>query len=124
MDELKEVITKTIEEEKKMKIKRLYTEGDCEGRSTRTVGYFTGTLSQIITYCIKHDISPFYSFHVEEIDVISTVDVCPGVSAKLGEYGRVEYHTSEEMEKTRKKNRALKKLTPEERELLNLGEIE
>lgn len=38
-----------------MNITALTTEGDCEGRSTAIVGYFLGSLSQIMTYCVKNN---------------------------------------------------------------------
>ena len=37
----------------------LQTEGDVEGKSIRMVGYFIGTLSQVITHCILNNIKPF-----------------------------------------------------------------
>lgn len=35
-------------------IHKITTEGDVEGRTTRTIGYFTGDINDILAYCEKN----------------------------------------------------------------------
>jgi ribosomal protein S7 len=107
---------------KKEEIIRLTTEGDCEGRSVKTVGYFKGSLDQIITYCIKNNINPYYNFKAEKEIVIDVTEIKPEVSVTSDSYGSLVYVTPKELEETRKKVEALSKLTEEEKKLLGLKE--
>lgn len=102
------------------KIIKLTTEGDAEGRTTKTVGYFVGSLDQIITYCILNNINPAYFFSAENINLIDVINVTPKVKVTMEEYGRLRYKITEDLEKESKINNALSKLTDEEKELLNL----
>lgn len=45
------------------------TEGDCEGRTTKSLGYFSGDLETILLHLAK---SSYYSLKVEEIVVKDT----------------------------------------------------
>lgn len=49
------------------KIYRVTTEGDCEGRSIKTLGYATGTVQDIITF---FDDKREYSINCDEIVVV------------------------------------------------------
>lgn len=105
-----------------MNITILTTEGDCEGRSTQIVGYFIGSLSQIMTYCVKNNIRPTYNFHTSSINIKDVSKEPSIVKCHIGEYGRLIYNTPEELEIEAKKNLALSKLTKEEKTLLGLSE--
>ena len=51
------------------------TEGDCEGRTTRTLGVFkANSKQQVIEYLVTNNIKPYYSYKVEEIDVLDISD--------------------------------------------------
>ena len=49
------------------KIYKVTTEGDCEGRSRRTLGYVSGSMNDIKDY---FDDSKTYSLFIEEIKVL------------------------------------------------------
>ena len=51
------------------------TEGDCEGRTTRTLGIFKANSKlQVIEYLVANNIKPCYDYKVEEIDVLDISD--------------------------------------------------
>lgn len=114
------------------KIIKLTTEGDVEGRTTKNIGYFLGSLDQIITYCILNNIHPVYSFSAEKINLIDVTDVTPKVKVAMeelwknqddyiGKLAIIKFQgVSEDLEKESKINNALSKLTDEEKKLLNL----
>jgi hypothetical protein len=45
---------------------KITTEGDCEGRTTSTIGYFTGELQDILKYCEKYK---YYELRHEKIKI-------------------------------------------------------
>lgn len=45
---------------------KVTSEGDCEGRTTRDIGYFKGTQDQIISYFLENNIKPTYTFRFSE----------------------------------------------------------
>lgn len=105
-----------------MEIVCLTTEGDCEGRSTRTVGYFIGTTEQIITYCIEKDIKPEYHFRTKTFNVVDCSNVIPRVSCSVSSFGSIEYKSIKQYDKEQETiNKALAKLSPEEKKLLGLN---
>lgn len=79
------------------KIIKLTTEGDCEGRTTSTVGLFLGSLDQVITYCIENNIKPYYHFGVSSQTIIDVSNVVPKVTTSIGSYGRIQYSNPEEL---------------------------
>jgi hypothetical protein len=99
----------------------LTTEGDCEGRTTRTLGHFYGTPEKIIAYALENNLKEYYKYGLKEVD---TIDVSNhktnGIVAEIGHYGVVSYKTDEDFKKELKRKSALNKLTPEERNLLGL----
>lgn len=105
-----------------LKVIKLITEGDCEGRSTQTKGYFIGSLSQIITYCVNNNINPYYYFKAETVQVIDVSDLPEELQVSTGGYGRLEYKTNKQLEEEKLRNIALKKLTDEEKRLLGIKE--
>lgn len=102
------------------KIIKLTTEGDCEGRSTQTVGYFQGTIEQIITYCVLNNIEPYYNFKQSFIDVVDCSNIEPKVVVTEDQYRRINYKTTEDVQKQVEINKALSKLSDKEKELLGL----
>jgi hypothetical protein len=104
-----------------MKVIQITTEGDCEGRSTKVVGLFTGSIEQIITHLVANNIKPYYTFNQKEIEVIDCSKVQPKVSVSKDCYGRLEYKTSEDLQREADKAKALAKLTKEERQLLGIA---
>lgn len=104
-----------------MLITRIKTEGDCEGRSIRTIGLFTGSLDQIMTYLVGKGVKPEYHFYAETVDVVE----CNHISAELhvteGSYGRLVYETPTALQFEIERQSALAKLNPTERKLLWLN---
>ena len=51
------------------------TEGDCEGRSLRTLGLFKANSKlQVIEYLVTNNIKAYYGYKVEELDVLDISD--------------------------------------------------
>lgn len=52
------------------------TEGDCEGRSTRTLGIFQANSKlQVIEYLVANNIKPYYKYQVDEVEVKDIQDI-------------------------------------------------
>lgn len=49
------------------KIYRVTTEGDCEGRTTRTIAYATGNKSDIMSF---YDDQKYYGLRLEELNIV------------------------------------------------------
>jgi hypothetical protein len=109
-----------MENVKTIKAVVLITQGDCEGRSTKTIGTFIGTINQIITYCIKNNIEPYYNFSSYNANIIDVSSIKEEVNVIIREYGRIDYKTPEKLAKEAKRKEALSKLTDEEKRLLGL----
>lgn len=105
---------------KNINVVELRTQGDCEGKSTSTVGIFIGSIDQIITYCIKNNIKPYYNFYCNLVKLTDVSDISPEVKVTIDNIGYLSYSTPEKLEKEAKKQEALNKLTEEERVLLGL----
>lgn len=97
---------------------QLTTEGDCEGRSTKSLGMFIGNIDQIITYCLENGIKPYYNYSYKCVTITDVSDVIPKVITSNGKYGTVGYKVAEDF--VDKRTQALAKLTDEERTLLGL----
>ena len=70
------------------------TEGDCEGRTTRTLGIFKANSKlQVIEYLVANNIKPCYDYKVEEIDVLDISDTkIIYVSETIEDsYGRIKF---------------------------------
>ena len=104
-----------------MSIIKLITEGDCEGRTTQTVGYFVGTLEQVMTYCVRNNIRPYYHFKKVLVDVVDCSAVVPKLKVQEDSYGRITHSTDEDLEKQAAINSALSKLTVKEKKLLGIN---
>lgn len=99
----------------------LTTEGDCEGRSTRTLGHFYGTPEQIISYALENHLHKYYDYSLKESNVIDVSrQETNGIIVEVGQFDKVNYKTDEDFKKELKRKTALGKLTEEERNLLGL----
>ena len=107
------------------------TEGDCEGRTTRTLGIFKANSKlQVIEYLVANNIKPYYGYMVEEIDVLDISDTKVIYVADIREerYSTIKVilnseHQSE-LEKQQLIKSALGKLTDEEISALKDYDIE
>ena len=97
------------------------TEGDCEGRSIRTIGIFKANRKlQVIEYLVVNNIKPYYDYKVEEIDVLDISDTKVTYVADIieGDYGRINVvlnsERQAELEKQQLIKSALGKLTDKE----------
>ena len=97
------------------------TEGDCEGRSIRTLGVFKANSKlQVIEHLVTNNIKACYNYKVEEIDVLDISDTKVTYVADIIEdsYGRIEVvldtERKAELEKQQLIKSALGKLTDEE----------
>ena len=97
------------------------TEGDCEGRTTRTLGIFKANSKlQVIEYLVTNNIKPCYDYKVEEIDVLDISDTKITHVADIIEedYGRIKVvlnaERQAELERQQLIISALGKLTDEE----------
>lgn len=104
-----------------MNIIRLTTEGDCEGRTTKTVGYFKGTTEQILTYCVLNNIKPYYQFKKTSVDIVDCSNIKAAVTVKERDHGYLQYETTEDLHRKSLVNAALSKLSDKEKELLGLN---
>ncbi len=98
------------------------TESDCEGRRPRKVlGIFKANSKlQVIEYLVTNNIKPYYSYKVEELDVldISDIKVTHVADTIEDSYGRIEVvldsERKAELEKQQLIISALSKLTDKE----------
>jgi hypothetical protein len=100
---------------------KLSTEGDCEGRSTEDLGLFNGTIEQVVSYCVRNSIKPYYKFTYKTPCVIDVTDEIVTVNIKHQSYGAILYDIKEGVVCLQDKyQKALSKLTPEDKILLGL----
>lgn len=97
------------------------TNGDCEGRSTKTIGYFKAdTLEQIAEFIETNGIEYIYDYTIELIGYTDVTDIKPVYIDKVnkGKFGAIEKiltaKGAAELSRLKAKNKALSKLTPEE----------
>ena len=97
------------------------TQGDCEGRSTTTLGIFKANSKlQVIEYLVANNIKPYYNYSVEEIDVLDISDTKVTYVADIVEekYGTIKVvlnvERQAELEKQQLIKSALSKLTNKE----------
>ena len=97
------------------------TEGDCEGRSTKTLGLFKANSKlQVIEYLVTNGIKPTYDYKIEEVDVLDISDLKVNYVADIVEeqFGRIKVVLNAEREAQLEKDllikSALGKLTDKE----------
>ena len=107
------------------------TEGDCEGRTTITLGIFKANSKlQVIEYLVTNNIKPYYGYKVEEIDVLDISDTKVTYVADIIEerYSTIKVilnsERQSELEKQLLIKSALGKLTDEEISALKDYDIE
>ncbi|ADM80082.1 hypothetical protein phiAS5_ORF0239 [Aeromonas phage phiAS5] len=49
------------------KLYAVTTEGDCEGRSVRLLGYYKGEIPKIVTHMLSEGKNPYYGYDFKEI---------------------------------------------------------
>lgn len=103
------------------KVIKVTTEGDYQSISTREVGLFTGELNQIITHLINIGEKPYFNFKVENVWITDCSLVEPTLTVTYDRWGKITYETKEQSEIRLAKEKALAKLSPEERKLLGLN---
>lgn len=98
------------------------TNGDCEGKSTRIIGYFMAeTLEQIAEFIETNNIDYIYDYTIEIISYTDVSDLEPVYIDRVtkGKFGEIEKVLTTkghaELSRLKAKNKALSKLTPEER---------
>lgn len=99
---------------------RITTEGDCEGRSTKDLGIYEGTLEQIITYMTVKGIKPYYNYCATPIQVVNCNGIIPEVIVNSDNLGYLSVKTLGDLQQRVAKEAALAKLSKEERALLGL----
>ncbi len=106
-----------------MAIYKVTTEGDCEGKSTRTLGLFSGTKHQAIAYLKVNGNNPYYHYRIQKVDVVDVSSLNIGdFRVTEREDGKVLMHgrLPSALLDTAKREKALAKLTKEEREILGV----
>lgn len=100
---------------KKIEIKILETEGDCEGKGpSRKLGLFIGSPEEIISYALKNDMQKTYNYSLRDATVLDVTGEKTLLKAKVGQWGRVDYEVDPLSEEELIRARALNKLTPDE----------
>ena len=77
------------------------TEGDCEGRSTKTLGLFKANSKlQVIEYLVTNGIKPYYDYKIEEIKVEDISELKVNYVADIIEeqFGRIKVVLNSELQ--------------------------
>lgn len=104
----------------KTDIIQLTTDLNDDGTGIKIVGYFKGTIEQIINYCLKKSIKPTNHFRCNNISIIDVSDTKTEITVTKDYYGRLSYSIPKEIDEKILKNNDLSKLTSLERKLLRL----
>ena len=104
------------------KILHITTEGDVEGRSTKSLGYFNGTPKQAIAWLAANGITPYYRYHIREVEIDDVDDLNVGTyKVEVDSAGYVTQFTGklpETLKKQAKIRKLLKGLSNDDKELL------
>lgn len=99
------------------------TEGDCEGRTTKTLGTFIGTPEQAIHYCRMNGLDPYYTYRVKPLDCIDVSGINTSIVLEsINTWGGVTIKPDPILEAEVKKQRALAKLSDEDKIALGIKE--
>lgn len=103
-------------------ITKITTEGDCEGRTTREVGLFLGSIEQIMYHCYINNIKPEYHFKQHSVNVTDCTDLAVPKSFKVttDHYNRLEIKADPETCLEMSKQAALSKLNYKDKKVLGL----
>jgi len=108
---------------KKLRTFRVTTNDDCEGKTSKHIGYFKAfSLEQIAEYIVENDIQYTYDYYIDTVDVIdvSHNEVIYVASAVRGRYGRIDVVIRESLKKEYQATKGLAKLTVDEKKALGL----
>ena len=112
---------------KQVKIFKVETAGDCEWRTSSTVGYFmANNTKEVAEYLVVNNIKPFYHFVIKEVECHNVVGIEQRYvkSVLVDKYGKMKINTyADELENLKKLQDAksgLEKLTQDERKALGL----
>ena len=110
-----------------VKIFKVETAGDCERRTSSTVGYFmANNAKEVAEYLIVNNIKPSYYFVINEIKCQNIVGIEQTYvkSVLVDKYGKLEINTYvdelENLKKLQDAKSGLEKLTQDERKALGL----
>ena len=110
-----------------VKIFKVETAGDCEWRTSKTVGYFmANNAKEVAEYLVVNNIEPSYHFVIKEVKCHNVVGIEQRYvkSVLVDKYGNLEINTYvDELENLKKLQYAksgLEKLTQDERKALGL----
>ena len=110
-----------------VKIFKVETAGDCEWRTSKTVGYFiANNTKEVAEYLVVNNVKPSYHFVIKEVkcyDVIG-IEQTYVKSVLVDKYGKMEINTYvdelENLKKLQDAKSGLEKLTQDERKALGL----
>ena len=111
----------------KVKIFKVETAGDCEWRTSKTVGYFmANNAKEVAEYLVVNNIEPSYYFVIKEVKCHDVVGIEQKYvkSVLVDKYGKLEIKTYidelENLKKLQDAKSGLEKLTQDERKALGL----
>ena len=111
----------------KVKIFKVETAGDCEWRTSKTVGYFmANNAKEVAEYLVVNNIEPSYYFVIKEVKCHDVVGIEQKYvkSVLVDKYGKLEINTYvdelENLKKLQDAKSGLEKLTQDERKALGL----
>ena len=110
-----------------VKIFKVETAGDCEWRTSSTVGYFmANNAKEVAEYLVVNNIKPYYYFVIKEVkchDVVG-IEQTYVKSVLVDKYGKLKINTYidglENLKKLQDAKSGLEKLTQDERKALGL----
>ena len=110
-----------------VKIFKVETAGDCEWRTSSTVGYFmANNAKEVAEYLVVNNIKPSYYFVIKEVKCENIIDIEQRYvkSVLVDKYGKMEINTYVDeirnLKKLKDAKSGLEKLTQDERNALGL----
>mgnify|MGYP003590166269 CR=1 FL=1 len=110
-----------------VKIFKVETAGDCEWKTSSTVGYFmANNAKEVAEYLVVNNIKPYYHFVIKEVECHNVVGIEQTYvkSVLVDKYGKMKINTCvdeiENLKKLQDVKSGLGKLTEDERKALGL----
>ena len=110
-----------------VKIFKVETAGDCEWKTSSTVGYFmANNAKEVAEYLVVNNIKPSYHFVIKEVKCYNVVGIEQRYvkSVLVDKYGKLEINTYVDeignLKKLQNAKSGLEKLTQDERKALGL----
>ncbi len=104
------------------KVLHITTEGDEEGRTSKSLGYFVGNPTQAIAHLVSHEVRPAYSYYVKEFDIVDVSKLQIGsyevIMDATGKVTRLMGDIPEELKVQGKLDKILKSLSNDDKMLL------